>query len=116
MKGGRGKSGLHKHKWSYTVKYAPDHFGRRGFFPPTGMGALSVINVGELDRCVDRWVAEGKAKLEGDVYHVDLGSLGYAKLLGEGQVTKPIIVKTRLYSEHAASKIEAAGGKLVTIE
>ncbi|MGA2874798.1 MAG: 50S ribosomal protein L15, partial [Nitrososphaerales archaeon] len=24
-KGGSGMAGLHKHKWSYTVKYMPDH-------------------------------------------------------------------------------------------
>lgn len=45
MRGGRGKAGLHKHKWSYTVIYAPDHFGKRGFKPPRRVEA-NIINLG----------------------------------------------------------------------
>ncbi|MEM2955643.1 MAG: 50S ribosomal protein L15, partial [Nitrososphaerales archaeon] len=33
-RGGKGKAGLHKHKWSWTVKYAPNYFGRDEFKPP----------------------------------------------------------------------------------
>ncbi|MBI5072716.1 50S ribosomal protein L15, partial [Candidatus Woesearchaeota archaeon] len=28
--GGKGFAGFHKHKWSYTVKYAPNHYGSKG--------------------------------------------------------------------------------------
>ncbi len=115
MKGGRGKSGLHKHKWTYTVKYAPEHFGAKGFVPPSTRGIMVVINVGELDESIDRLTAEEKAKFEGGKYHIDLGSLGYEKLLGGGQVTKPIVAKIWLHSESAAKKIEAAGGQLLAV-
>ena len=41
LRGGRGNAGLHKHKWISTVKYSPEHFGRRGFKRPQ----LSLIHI-----------------------------------------------------------------------
>ncbi|MEM0231544.1 MAG: hypothetical protein QXG78_00335, partial [Candidatus Methanomethyliaceae archaeon] len=34
MRGGFGNAGLHKHKWSWTIKYGKDHFGKYGFIRP----------------------------------------------------------------------------------
>lgn len=115
MKGGRGKSGLHKHKWSYTTTYAPEYFADKGFTPPSARCTLAAINVGELEQSLGELTAEGKVKVEDGKYHVDLSSLGYEKLLGGGRVTKPIIVKARFHSESATKKIEEAGGHLVAV-
>lgn len=116
MKGGRGKAGGHKHKWTYIVKYEPDYFSRRGFRCPTGRGELKTINLGELDELVDRLVEENKLNMEEGKYVVDLEKLGYEKLLGEGEISKPLVVKTKFYSKLAEKKIQDVGGQLVKLE
>src|SRR2546427_12610354 len=58
--GGHGQAGLHKHKWSWTVKFDPDHFGRDQFKPPHQTKPTRWINVGDLDA-----LASGMAEEEG---------------------------------------------------
>ena len=41
---------------------------------------------------------------------IDLVSLGYFKLLGNGQIKVPVIVKAKFFSKLAEKKITAAGG------
>jgi large subunit ribosomal protein L15 len=50
---------------------------------------------------------------EGD--SVNLGELGYDKLLGKGKINRPINITVAKASERAVSKVEAAGGS-VSIE
>ncbi len=114
--GGRGKSGRHKHKWTWVLKYAEDSsgypfFGKHGFIqPPPLVPRRAGINVGELDAIIDDLVRKGLAELKEGKYYVDLLKLGYNKLLGGGKVTKPIIVKTVWATRKAEEKIRAAGG------
>jgi len=112
--GGFGKAGLHKHKWTWTVKYAPDHFGRHGFRCPTGMGEIKTINVGRLSELVEELLAAGKLKPreKGEV-EVDLSELGFEKLLGGGKVKRPLTVKVSAFSKEAERKIAKAGGRIV---
>ncbi|MCS7373525.1 MAG: 50S ribosomal protein L15, partial [archaeon GB-1845-036] len=37
LKGGYGKSGRHKHLWTWVMKYQPDYFGKKGFKPPLSL-------------------------------------------------------------------------------
>lgn len=47
---------------------------------------------------------------------IDLSALGYAKLLGKGQLPKvPIVVRARYVSKLAESKITKAGGVIELI-
>jgi large subunit ribosomal protein L27Ae len=41
---------------------------------------------------------------------IDLVSKGYFKLLGNGQINVPVIVKAKFFSKLAEKKITAAGG------
>ncbi len=95
-------AGMHKHKWSYTVKYAPDHFGRNKFQPPKRIVTKRWANVGDLDR------------LAGDSKELDLSSLGFDKLLGSGKVQHSLKVKVWRASSRAIEKIKAAGGSVET--
>ncbi len=102
-KGGKGYAGSHKHKWTYIVKYEPDHFGKHGFTSLKKVKMrrrIKIINVGELEK-----IATGK--------EIDLDAMGYTKLLGKGEVTKPFVVKISNFSAKAKEKIEAAGGKIL---
>ena len=114
-KGGRGRVGYHKHKWSWVVKYAPDWYGRRGFVqPPNLVARWATINVGELDEKIEELVKLGKVQKVGDEYHVDLLELGFNKLTGEGRVTKKLVIRTVSATKRAVDKVERAGGRVIT--
>jgi len=109
-RGGHGKAGFHKHKWTYMIKYEPDYFGKRGFTSPKSLKRkVNVINVGTLDELAEKLSTEKKK----DKLFIDLKSLGYTKLLGTGKVTKPLIVKATSCSKSAAAKIKEAGGQIL---
>ncbi|MFH1327519.1 MAG: uL15 family ribosomal protein [Candidatus Bathyarchaeota archaeon] len=116
MKGGRGKTGTLKHKRSFMMNLPHNQSEKKGFICPTGIGILKTINVGYLDQLVDNLVAEGKVKIEDGKYPLDLPAFGYDKILGGGQVTKPLVIKSKSCSKNAIKKIEEAGGKLVKLE
>jgi len=103
-KGGSGMAGLHKHKWSYTVKYAPDHFGSNKWHPP---------NQVETDRWINLYQLETLQSQGGEI---DLVSMGYDKLLGQGSLHSALKVRTLRASESAVEKIKAAGGTIEVIE
>ena len=85
---GQRKVGRHKHLWSYVVAHEPDYFGKHGFTSPKNLKRKEkIINIAKLDEMSQ--VATKKEKVK---THVNLTSLGYTKLLGTGQITKPLIV------------------------
>jgi large subunit ribosomal protein L15 len=104
-RGGRGKAGLHKHKWSYTVKYEPEHFGKRGFASPKPK-ELKSINLKELD----------KIARERNLEKINVLELGYEKVLGEGSLSRPLTIEAKSFSKQAIKKIEEVGGKVLKIE
>jgi len=108
-KGGVGQAGLLKHKWTWTVKYDPDHFGKNGFVSPTRKVIKQWINVGQLDDLASS-LNMGKTKKP----ILDLIEMGYEKLLGQGQVKGTYQIKVASFSESAKNKVEKTGGSLVT--
>tara|TARA_B100000315_G_scaffold222170_1_gene226051 strand:- start:2897 stop:3316 length:420 start_codon:yes stop_codon:yes gene_type:complete len=107
MKGGSGKAGLLKHKWTWTVKYDPDHFGAKGFTPPNQTITRQWINVGQIDDFASSQ-ANGKGKLS----IINLDELGYDKLLGQGQIKGAFKIIVPNFSKNAKIKIEKAGGSI----
>ncbi|MGQ9759142.1 MAG: uL15 family ribosomal protein [Candidatus Methanomethylicaceae archaeon] len=110
-RGGFGRAGLHKHKWSWTVKYGKGSFGKRGFIRPSAASKpLKSINVGSLERLIQGKILEkdekGRAVLNLDI-------LGFDRLLGSGKINFPIVVKTNHASELAKKKITEAGGEII---
>mgnify|MGYP001610871807 CR=1 FL=1 len=101
-RGGRGYGGSHKHKFSYIVKYEPEHYGKRGFVS-LNKTENKVINLDDLEKIFRK---TGKKEF-------DLAEMGYDKLLSRGKISQPLIVKAKKYSQAAKEKIEAAGGKMV---
>jgi large subunit ribosomal protein L15 len=109
QRGGHGKAGFHKHKWTYVIKYEPDYFGKKGFTSPKSLKRkVNAINVGTLDELAEKLSTKKEGKL-----FIDLESLGYTKLLGTGKVTKPLTVKVPSCSKSAAEKIKEAGGQIL---
>jgi large subunit ribosomal protein L15 len=117
-KGGRGNAGSGKRadckKGKYDKLYAGTYFGRRGFYSITG-NDFKAIGLQTLDMMLDKLVAEKKVEKKGAIYTVDLTSLGFDKLLGNGKVTHKIEVKATIASVRAIEKIVATGGKVETV-
>lgn len=104
-------SGRHKHKWTYVIKHEPDYFGKNGFHNPTAVH-VEAINVGRLDEIVAGLRSIGEVAESGGKFVVDLGKMGYTKLLGAGSVTKPLVVTVASASSRAEDKIKRAGGEI----
>ena len=70
------------------------------------------VNIRDLDAV---FAKHGKTDESGRVV-LDLTSLGYDKLLGGGSISGAYAVRVAKVSESARSKIEAAGGGVITDE
>lgn len=115
-RGGKGQAGLENHKKGHMQKYDPEHFGKRGFVRNDSVVRhVKSINLKDLDQMVEglkekKLVAEEDGKVK-----VNLEKIGYDKLLGDGKITKPIIVEGKYFSKNAIKKLEQVGGKAVKI-
>ena len=113
-KGGRGHAGMHKHKWTWVLKYARDYFGKRGFHrPPEVVKKYVEVNVGELQEMAEKLAKEGRLEYKDGVPVLDGFKLGFNKVLGGGKLTRPLIVVAEAFTERAVEKIVAAGGQAV---
>lgn len=113
-RGGRGAVGFHKHKWSWIIKYFPDWYGKYGFTrPPSLTVKYDTINLDQLNELVRKLVSEGKAAYDGDKVVVDLGALGFNKLLGRGFLDTKVKVIVYKATESALNKIKELGGEVV---
>ncbi len=112
-KGGRGAAGLGKHKKSWMLKHAPDWLGKRGFRNPTSRGEPAAIGLEQLEVIVRDLASKGQVKAEGDTYVVDLGQLGYEKLLGSGKISIKVKVTVLRATRKAMDKVKEAGGEVI---
>jgi len=116
-RGGRGKAGLHKHKWSYVVKYEPEHFGKRGFKRPLSvLKKIKAINLEDLEKISEKLLDEKIAEKEGEKIKINVLKLGYEKVLGKGKITKPLVIEAKIFSKKAVEKLEKSGGKAIVIK
>jgi large subunit ribosomal protein L15 len=115
-RGGRGNAGLHKSKWTWTVKYDPKHFGKYGFKrPPRSILKFSTVNLDYLDEKSEELVKQGLAQSKNGAIEIDITDLGYNKVLGKGRVNRPLIIKSPKFSSLAIQKIEEAGGEVIVL-
>eukprot|EP01088_Endostelium_zonatum_P001057 TRINITY_DN11334_c0_g1_i1.p1 TRINITY_DN11334_c0_g1~~TRINITY_DN11334_c0_g1_i1.p1 ORF type:complete len:149 (-),score=23.87 TRINITY_DN11334_c0_g1_i1:80-526(-) len=116
--GGRGNAGgQHHHRINFD-KYHPGYFGKVGmryfhktqnqFFRPS-------INVDKLWTLVPQSHVRKLNKLtdKTQTLVLDVTKHGYFKVLGNGRIPRPLIVKARLVTRRAEEKIVAAGGQVI---
>jgi len=112
---GRGNAGgAHQHRINFD-KYHPGYFGKLGmrhYHKKANPTWKPTINLNQVAKLVAAQGGAG-AKKGGDLPVVDLLSHGYAKLLGDGEVQIPCIVKARYVSKIAEKKLKKAGGAVV---
>lgn len=112
--GGSGMSGTGKmagHKKTLVNKlYHGDYFGKQGITSrSTKRRDNKILNVGDIERDFEK-LNKQFGKKEGKEDILDLK--GY-KILGEGEITKKVIIKAKSASESAKEKIKNAGGNLI---
>jgi large subunit ribosomal protein L15 len=113
-RGGHGNAGGCKHHFVRNYLRGIT-FGKHGFKRPQKVITVqSIVNVGELDELAEQLVLDGYAQKEGELYNINLASLEYPidKVLGNGRITKPMVVTVSQFSATAQSKIEEAGGSI----
>lgn len=106
--------GRRKHLWSYTIRYEPDYFNKRGFYSPNRKTPRTV-NVEELSAIASKLAAAEELDQTGEMPVIDLNALGYEKLLGAGKINKRFSIKVASYSQQAAKKVEETGGKITRV-
>ena len=86
-----------------------DYFGKHGFVSKGYPKADITISIRDMEDKLPRWIRQKQASNT----EVNLGTLGYTKLLSTGRLTKKIKITVPKAAEGAAEKIKAAGGELV---
>jgi large subunit ribosomal protein L15 len=106
-RGGRGKAGIDKHKWSWAVKNPKEHdiyFGKHGFTNPAKKKAVKVTHLYDINQ---KAVLE-KLEKKGGKYHFDFDG----KVLSTGEVTVPLVIRAASWSRNVEKKLAAAGGQI----
>lgn len=99
---GRGSvksKGGGKRNFMYIVKYEPERLHVRGF------SALKKKDRGINLRDIGRLSPEPE---------IDLQEYGYSKVLGSGELERPIKIKARKASKKAIEKVKKIGGEIIT--
>jgi len=94
-------------------KYHPGYFGKVGmrrFHLLRNRDHCPSINVDKIFNVAGPGVYDAAKNGGGKAPVIDLVSHGYFKLLGNGQIRVPVIVKAKYFSKLAEKKIKAAGG------
>ncbi|MDE1825481.1 MAG: uL15 family ribosomal protein [Candidatus Micrarchaeota archaeon] len=102
-RGGTGKGGR-KHKWTSIVKYAPERIRSKGFAnknPSLVLKETDIYSISNLANASE----DAKPTVE---------LKGY-KVLSDGMLDKPVVVKAAAFSKAAQEKIKKAGGEAIKV-
>jgi len=112
-RGGRGRAGSGKKCDSKKPSFWKDksYYGKKGFSSKSRL-SIRAINLSFLDSKILTLVKAGKALKEGDSYKIDLHSIGYNKLLGNGKIKSKFIITVAYVSKTAKKKVEDTGGSI----
>jgi len=116
-KGGSGNAGAFGHHFVRSLKTGIRKGKNKSQLPlqvRTAKRFDTVMNVGDLDNMVEEQMKAGKANADdtstGTGIYLDATQLGIDKILGKGNVTRKLTLKTNKISTLAREKIESAGG------
>lgn len=111
-KGQRARSGVHLPPW-FEGGQLPYHrrLPKRGFVNILRK-EYAYVNVGELQKVPENNIVTPELLLQEKMIK---NSKSRVKILGKGEINKPLVVRAHRFSQTAISKIEAAGGKAEVI-
>lgn len=99
-RGGRGMAGLHKHKWVWTIKNDPLHFGGKGFTSHHPKEPVVPITLHELADQFEQFKERGFVETVDNETVINLRNAGYTKLLATGEFR----TKSRIIIDNATEK------------
>ncbi|MGM5488236.1 MAG: uL15m family ribosomal protein [Nanobdellota archaeon] len=110
-RGGRGNAGMGKKGKANkpTTWKTRKLLGRSGFRIATPIRAVGLQYV---DTHLESLMQKGYATEENGTYTIDLKKAGYAKLIGNGKVTKTLKIIVPQASATAVEKVKNAGGEI----
>jgi len=104
---GSGKRADTKKPSLWKEKY----FGKLGFVSKNKI-SINPVNIWQIEENLMKWLSANQIAREGEFFVVDLGKLGYNKLLSGGAAKSKLRIKTQYASKNAAGKIKEAGGEV----
>lgn len=110
-RGGRGRAGSHKHK--YTKYFGT--FGKnkkKVIGKPLGPS----INLDQIEQMLPTWIAAEKVSKEGNKVIVDGKKIGFAKILARGQLKSKIVFENFKASQKAMEKLKESGSIVKGLE
>ncbi len=113
-RGGTGNAGSGKKADCKKPRFWKDpyYFGKFGFVHQ-GVKTTRVVTLQYLETCLPTLLAQHLVEGKDDAYVVDVGKLGYDKVLSKGLVTRKWHLTAKHISSGAKQKIEDAGGIVV---
>lgn len=112
-KGGKGNAGLLKHRWVWTLKNDPNHFGVHGFKSHHPSKPDVTITLRDLSEHYPDFKQKGYVTGEEENTVIDLNKAGYTKLLATGEFR----VKSKILVSKATEKtIKKLSSNGITVE
>ncbi|MEA2038187.1 MAG: uL15 family ribosomal protein [Nanoarchaeota archaeon] len=115
-RGGKGMAGSGKRADQKKTLFWKDtkYFGKHGF-KVKGV-KVKGININYIEEKLEKLLKKNMISKEGAVYVIDLGKMGYGKLLGTGKVINKFKINVKYASASAIDKIKKAGGEVIVVK
>ncbi|MFQ5531304.1 MAG: uL15m family ribosomal protein [Candidatus Nanoarchaeia archaeon] len=109
---GSGKRADHK-KTLITKKYGHGYFGRKGITSKsTKKDKRQRIKISDIDKNIEKYVANGLAKKSGDGFEINLKDYKILNNSKNYKVKNKLIIKALSASQSALNTIKSAGGNI----
>lgn len=116
-RGGRGRAGTGKRADQMKTLYWKErYFGKKGFKYHGAEEKINAINLDDLQAKIPFLISQKLITEDKGAYDIDLGRIGYNKLLGNGNASKKLRIKAKYASVNAVEKIKNAGGEVILEE
>ena len=116
-RGGRGMAGSGKR--GDTIKpsiWGKKYFGKSGFKKKNIKEKVNSISIGYLEEKLNSFLDKKLISKEGDSYLVDMGKIGFNKLLSQGKLLNKFKIKVKYASKKVVEKIKSGGGEIDLLE
>ncbi|MBU0533014.1 50S ribosomal protein L15 [Candidatus Micrarchaeota archaeon] len=102
-RGGTGKAGIDKHKWSWAMNVDKNYYSKHGFSRPNKT-RVNAINLFEINQ---RAITH-ELKKKDDKYLFEFDG----KVLATGSVSVPLSIKAVSWSKNVEKKLKEVGGEI----
>lgn len=115
-RGGRGNAGSGKRADAKkpNSQKIKRYFGKYGF-KSKNQKEIVAITTYTIQQKLNTWLAAKKISKENDTFIIDLGALGYDKLLSKGAVKAKLKITAQAATQNAIQKIKEAGGEIIGV-